>query len=193
MQKLTENLKRTPCHFGKPEIESLSKMFDEASNKKNKMDRNKFRDFLHKDFKMTDDILMDRVFKAFDRDNDSYVSAEEWVRGLSTFMYGSLEERTKFCFDVYDLNGDSFISREEMFQMLKSALVKQSSDEDPDEGIKDLVELCIKKMDHDGDLRLSFSDFQKAVQLQPLLLECFGPCLPNDMTVKAFRARINAS
>ena len=49
-------------------------------------------------------------------------------------------------FTVYDLNGDGFISREEMFQMLKNSLVKQPTEEDPDEGIKDLVEITLKKM-----------------------------------------------
>ena len=49
-------------------------------------------------------------------------------------------------FNVYDLNDDGYISREEMFQMLKNSLVKQPTEEDPDEGIKDLVEITLKKM-----------------------------------------------
>ena len=49
-------------------------------------------------------------------------------------------------FEVFDLNGDGHISREEMFQMLKSCLIKQPSEEDPDEGIKDIVEITLKKM-----------------------------------------------
>jgi len=49
-------------------------------------------------------------------------------------------------FGVYDLNGDGYISREEMFQLLKSSLIKQQNEEDPDEGIKDLVEMSLKKM-----------------------------------------------
>ena len=44
------------------------------------------------------------------------------------------------------MNGDSFISKEEMFHMLKNSLLKQPSEEDPDEGIKDLVEITLKKM-----------------------------------------------
>ena len=32
------------------------------------------------------------------------------------------------CFDVYDLNGDGFISREEMFHLLKPAVLKVSSE-----------------------------------------------------------------
>ena len=47
---------------------------------------------------------------------------------------------------MFDLNGDSFISKEEMFHMLKNSLLKQPSEEDPDEGIKDLVEITLKKM-----------------------------------------------
>ena len=50
------------------------------------------------------------------------------------------------CFTVYDLNGDGYISREEMFQLLKSSLIKQPTEEDPDEGVKELVELSLKKM-----------------------------------------------
>lgn len=50
------------------------------------------------------------------------------------------------CFDVYDLNGDGYISREEMFQMLKDSLIRQPTEEDPDEGIKDVVDIALKKM-----------------------------------------------
>lgn len=47
---------------------------------------------------------------------------------------------------MYDFNSDGYISRDEMFGLLKKAVVKQSVDEDPDEGIKDLVELALKKL-----------------------------------------------
>ena len=53
---------------------------------------------------------------------------------------------TTDCFNIYDLNSDGYISREEMFQMLKTTIVKQPTEEDPEEGIKDLVEIMIKKM-----------------------------------------------
>lgn len=47
---------------------------------------------------------------------------------------------------MYDFNGDGYISRDEMFALLKKSMVKTTSDEDPDEGIKDLVELALKKL-----------------------------------------------
>uniref|UniRef100_A0A8D0G5V5 Calaxin n=1 Tax=Sphenodon punctatus TaxID=8508 RepID=A0A8D0G5V5_SPHPU len=171
--------------INKIEVECLIKQFHtlavEPSDRHGivGLDRNSFRNILHVTFGMTDDMIMDRVFRAFDKDNDSCVSVTEWVEGLSIFLRGTLEEKIKYCFDVYDLNGDGYISREEMFHMLKNSLLKQPSEEDPDEGIKDLVEITLKKMDHDHDGKLSYADFEKAVRDENLLLEAFGPCLPN--------------
>lgn len=44
---------------------------------------------------MTDDILLDRVFKRFDADNDGYVNREEWILGLSVFLKGTDTERVQ--------------------------------------------------------------------------------------------------
>jgi hypothetical protein len=93
------------------EIECLLGLYKAACSK-SKMDRNRFRDFLHREFEMTDDILMDRgidpiclfpkfvnyllcytVFKAFDKDNDSLVGPSEWVEGLSILLRGTVEEK----------------------------------------------------------------------------------------------------
>jgi len=60
------------------------------------------------------------------------------------------------CFEVYDFNGDGYISREEMFTCLKKSMVKQTTEEDPDEGIKDLVELALKKMVHHFDNHITY-------------------------------------
>ncbi|XP_035174623.1 EF-hand calcium-binding domain-containing protein 1 [Oxyura jamaicensis] len=194
-QQLVEALSRSARHFNKREVECLIKLFDMLVTASSDrfgavgFDRNMFRDTLHSTFGMTDDMVMDRVFRTFDRDNDSCISVEEWVEGLSVFLRGTLEERIKYCFEVYDLNGDGYISREEMFQMLKNSLLKQPSEEDPDEGIKDLVDIALKKMDYDHDGKISFADFEKAVRDDNLLLEAFGPCLPDIKGSLAFEKK----
>jgi len=174
-------------HFSRAEVERLLDMFRElVPQQKCKMDRAKFRTVLHNTFQMTDDILMDRVFKAFDTDNDSAINMKEWVFGLSIFLRGSLMEKMKYCFEVYDLNGDGYIQREEMFHMLKNCLIKQPTEEDPDEGVRDLVETTVKLMDLDKDGRLSFEDYSKSVEQENLLLEAFGQCLPDAKYVQSF-------
>lgn len=186
-QKIADDLvKKT--HFSKFEIECLLKRYRELA--KHKIDRGIFRDVLHNDFHITEDIILDRVFRAFDKDNDSYIIMEEWVKGMSVFLRGDLDEKIKFCFDVYDLNGDGHISREEMFTLLKSSIVKQTSDEDPDEGVRDLVELALKKMDVDCDHKVSMCDFETAVKQDSLLLQAFGSCLPDESTCNDFEATV---
>ncbi|XP_056254795.1 peroxisome biogenesis factor 1 isoform X3 [Seriola aureovittata] len=185
-QTVAETISKQVEHFNKTEIECLIREFtvllgEPAAPRRavTGLDRAKFRSILHNVFGMTDDMIMDGVFRTFDNDNDGFVGIKEWIEGLSVFLRGTLDEKIKYCFHVYDLNGDNYISREEMFHMLKNSLIRQPTEEDPDEGIKDLVEITLKKMDHDHDGRLSFGDFEKAVREENLLLEAFGTCLPD--------------
>ncbi|XP_026867902.1 EF-hand calcium-binding domain-containing protein 1 [Electrophorus electricus] len=192
IQNLAETLSKQVKHFNKTETQCLIRLYnallgDQTERKVGHgLDRGKFRNILHNTFGLTDDMIMDRVFRAFDKDNDSYISVKEWLEGLAVFLRGTLDEKIKYCFDVYDLNGDGYISREEMFHMLKNSLIRQPTEEDPDEGIKDLVEITLKKMDYDHDSRLSCDDFEKAVRDENLLLEAFGTCLPDAKSIQAF-------
>ena len=99
---------------------------------------------------------------------------------------GTIDEQIEYCFSIYDLNADGFISREEMLTMLKTCLVRQGLEEDGDEGVKDLIEMTLKKMDDDKDGRVSFADFKATVRNDPLMLEAFGPCLPSSRAGETF-------
>ncbi|KAL6085181.1 hypothetical protein STEG23_032196 [Scotinomys teguina] len=185
LKKLVESISKTVKTFKKKEIECLICLFYSVVGRPSgkltnaKLDCNTFRGVLHNIFGMTDDMLMNRVFFVFDKDSDNYVSVQEWVKGLSVFLRGTFEEKIKFCFEVYYLTGDGYISREKIFDMLKNSLSQQSPEEDNDEGIRELVDISLKKMDHDNDGKISFADFEKSVRKDRLLLEAFGPCLPD--------------
>ena len=58
-------------------------------------------------------------------------------------------------------------------------ILQQAGDEDPDESIKELVEITLKKMDKDHDNRLGDNDFSASVREDPLLLSCFGQVFAN--------------
>nr|XP_057941670.1 calaxin-like [Doryrhamphus excisus] len=129
------------------------------------------------------------MFRTFDKDNDGFIGMKEWIEGLSVFLRGTLDERIKYCFQVYDLNGDHYITREEMLQMLRYSL-RLPGEEDPYDGIKDLVEITLKRMDHDHDDRLSFDDFDSSVKEANHVMEAFGTCLPNTTRIEAFEQRV---
>ncbi|RKO92432.1 hypothetical protein BDK51DRAFT_14718, partial [Blyttiomyces helicus] len=149
-----------------------------------KIDRPRFRDLMADTFGVDDSLLMDRVFRCFDLDADNYISYDEFMKGMSVFLRGRTDERIKFCFRVYDLNGDKYISKEEMYTMLKNSLVKGA--EEDEDGVKDLVDLVLKKLDDDRDGRVSDTDWSKAIGEEPLLMEAFGQCLPRAATIERF-------
>jgi len=72
----------------------------------------------------------------------------------------------------------------------RNCLIKQPGDEDPDESVKDLLELVLRKLDLDRDGKISFQDFQTAIREEPLLLEAFGQCLPAERACQTFMATL---
>jgi len=44
----------------------------------------------------------------------------EYLKIKNESIAGNDEEHISYCFDIYDLNGDGMISREEMLTMLKT-------------------------------------------------------------------------
>ncbi|XP_042328609.1 EF-hand calcium-binding domain-containing protein 1 isoform X3 [Sceloporus undulatus] len=160
LQKLAESLCKTAKHFNRYEVECLINLFNNL------------------------EVEPSDRHAAVGLDRNSFRNILHDTFGMTDDMIMDRD-----CFEVYDLNSDGYISREEMFHMLKNSLLKQPSEEDPDEGIKDLVEITLKKMDYDHDGKLSYVDFEKAVRDENLLLEAFGPCLPDMKCRMAFEVQ----
>jgi hypothetical protein len=135
-----------------------------------------FRSVLHDYFNITDDLIMDRsthagalphqttqrapltvppcpapggaVFKVFIRNGEASLCAADFVRSMSVFLRGTIEELVEcrctrarplpspglpaltgppgwpVAFAVYSLHGEEEITREEMFFLLKNCIVK---------------------------------------------------------------------
>jgi len=53
------------------------------------------------------------LFKLLDKDHSGAIDFAQFVTTISTIHRGTLQERVKFCFDLLDGDGDSFISKDE--------------------------------------------------------------------------------
>uniref|UniRef100_A0A7M4F537 Potassium voltage-gated channel interacting protein 2 n=1 Tax=Crocodylus porosus TaxID=8502 RepID=A0A7M4F537_CROPO len=60
------------------------------------------------------------LFNAFDTDHDGSVSFEDFAAGLSIILRGSVDDRLSWAFNLYDLNKDGCITKEEMLDIMKS-------------------------------------------------------------------------
>ncbi|XP_042168684.1 Kv channel-interacting protein 2-like, partial [Oncorhynchus tshawytscha] len=60
------------------------------------------------------------LFEAFDTHKNGMVSFEDFVTGLSIILRGSVTEKLNWAFNLYDLNKDGFITKEEMTDIMSS-------------------------------------------------------------------------
>uniref|UniRef100_A0A3B3H7U3 Kv channel-interacting protein 4 n=1 Tax=Oryzias latipes TaxID=8090 RepID=A0A3B3H7U3_ORYLA len=60
------------------------------------------------------------LFNAFDTDHNGSVSFEDFVMGLSILLRGTVQEKLIWAFNLYDINKDGYISKEEMLDIMKA-------------------------------------------------------------------------
>ncbi|KAL8560349.1 hypothetical protein ACOMHN_006080 [Nucella lapillus] len=181
-QKVTQLAQNASLRLKREVIQSLVELYHE----KKRMDRMAFRDCVMNLFKISDDLILDRIYHTVDVHSSSqHLILEDFVLGMGSLLSDCLDDQIKFCFSVYDLKGDGYITRDGMHQFLKHAIVTKSHDadhDDADEGLRELLEMAMRRLDMDQDGRVSFEDYKKAVHDENLLLELLGQCLPEKQT-----------
>ncbi|KAF9972696.1 hypothetical protein BGZ73_004165 [Actinomortierella ambigua] len=65
-------------------------------------------------------LITDRLFRFFDQGRDGIIDFPEFASGLSVLCKGNFDEKIVYAFQGYDLDGDGFISREELYEMFKA-------------------------------------------------------------------------
>jgi len=80
------------------------------------------KDFVEamKSMRVTDSFLQDLIFNAFDTKRTGVITFQDFIRGLSVMTRGTPEEKLTFTFRMYDLNGDGYITRDEILQIVQS-------------------------------------------------------------------------
>eukprot|EP01084_Bolivina_argentea_P029426 54648_1 len=63
-------------------------------------------------------ILGDRLFAVFDTEKNEVISWDEFLTGLARYNKGSLQEKIDMLFEMYDMNAEQQVNREELSLML---------------------------------------------------------------------------
>ncbi|XP_067635821.1 uncharacterized protein [Eurosta solidaginis] len=107
------------------------------------------------------------VFNTLDTDNSGIISFEDFVQGLSILSRGSVDEKLRWTFSLYDINGDGHITREEMTEIVTAIyeLVGRRHDDCPEEvKVKYKVEQLFQKMDKNQDGVVTLDEFLETCQ-----------------------------
>ena len=64
------------------------------------MGRKKFKEYLHDTFDITNDVILDRIFKYFNKVSSDDLDLEEWVIGFSVVLKGRNPPRPEYIYEL---------------------------------------------------------------------------------------------
>ncbi|KAM4585456.1 A-type potassium channel modulatory protein KCNIP2-like [Odontesthes bonariensis] len=107
------------------------------------------------------------LFEAFDTHNHGSVSFEDFVLSLSIILRGSITDKLNWAFNLYDLNKDGCITREEMTDIMQSIYDMMGKYTHPnmrDSAPKEHVDSFFQKMDKNNDGVVTIDEFLETCQ-----------------------------
>ncbi|XP_011825049.1 PREDICTED: calsenilin isoform X2 [Mandrillus leucophaeus] len=107
------------------------------------------------------------LFNAFDADGNGAIHFEDFVVGLSILLRGTVHEKLKWAFNLYDINKDGYITKEEMLAIMKSIYDMMGRHTYPilrEDTPAEHVERFFQKMDRNQDGVVTIEEFLETCQ-----------------------------
>ncbi|KAF1514144.1 Guanylyl cyclase-activating protein 1, partial [Eudyptes chrysocome] len=111
---------------------------------------------------------VEEMFETFDFNKDGYIDFMEYVAALSLVLKGKVDQKLRWYFKLYDVDGNGCIDRGELLNIIKAIrAINQCNETMTAEEFTDMV---FDKIDINGDGELSLEEFMEGVQKDELLL-----------------------
>jgi predicted ferric reductase/Ca2+-binding EF-hand superfamily protein len=114
--------------------------------------------------------LAKRVLAIFDSDRDGVIQKSEFIAWATRLIGGSTREKLWFAFRLHDHDGDGFIDASEMLRMISIAMAESEIIARASQPAEHLTRVLFRALDTDQDGRISFDEFEAALQKRPELL-----------------------
>ncbi|TPX54681.1 hypothetical protein PhCBS80983_g05845 [Powellomyces hirtus] len=142
------------------------------------LDRTEFQKIYKQFFPFGDPSLFaDFVFNVFDENKNGLIDFKEFISALSVTSRGRLDEKLVWSFQLYDINNDGYVTREEMYQIVEAIykmvgnMVKLPEDEDTPEK---RVEKIFTLMDVNEDGKLDMEEFREGSHKDPTIVQALN-------------------
>jgi len=156
-------------HFEADEINALYNHFRSVAQKKvddKLIDRQEFQMSLG----IKESLFVDRMFQLFDGNTDGFINFAEYLTGLSVLSNrGTIDEKIKFSFRIYDMDGDGKISDAELSKMLQTTLAENDVKLTPEQAAA-IVKSTFLEADTNRDGYIDMTEYRKMVEKHPMIL-----------------------
>jgi len=119
----------------------------------------------------------DYVFNVFDENKNGTIDFKEFICALSVTSRGRLDEKLKWAFQLYDIDGDGVITYDEMLQIVRSLykMTGQMVNLPPDEDTPEKrVDKLFRGMDKDKDAILTYDEFVEGSKHDPTIVKALS-------------------
>jgi len=160
-------------HFDQKELKAMYKEFT-RDTPSGIIGKAAFKDVM-KQMGIADELLQDLIFGVFDNNKDGNINFKEFVCALSVMTRGNPDEKLGFAFSMYDLDGNGFITKDEMaiiiqsFYKLVGPLVTFSGKRY--DAPTDLVDEFFEIMDVNGDGQISLEEYKTGALKNPDIIQ----------------------
>lgn len=105
------------------------------------------------------------VFKTFDQNRNGSINFQQFINRLSSLSRGSTQDKLRWAFNLYDINGDGYITKQEMLNIVASVYEMMGKSTAPamDENtVLNHVERIFQKLDGNRDGVVTIDEFMEA-------------------------------
>jgi WD40 repeat protein/Ca2+-binding EF-hand superfamily protein len=113
-----------------------------------------------------DRVPLETLFDVLDNDHDGRIDGLELLGGLALVCHATFEEKARFCFELFDFNLNSTMSKKELIMMMMSSvcgmnlLTGGSEEMEPDiEVFEALADDAVVRADKNSDNQISYEEF----------------------------------
>ncbi|ELW66045.1 guanylyl cyclase-activating protein 1 [Tupaia chinensis] len=161
--KSVEELSSTECH------QWYKKFMTECPS--GQLTLYEFRQFFGlKNLSPTSSQYVEQMFETFDFNKDGYIDFMEYVAALSLVLKGKVEQKLRWYFKLYDVDGNGCIDREELLTIIR-AIRTINPCSDTTMTAEEFTDTVFSKIDVNGDGELSLEEFMEGIQKDQVLLD----------------------
>lgn len=154
----------TPISLKNPA--KLTELFYKETRNRNEMTKEQF-------FQLTgckSEIFGNKLFDALDATNRGTINIGDMMEGFAKLHASSTEERIRYVFSIFDLDGDGVITRADLETAIRASVEESGSEVHEDE-MNTLVRALLQLFDSDGKDDVQLEDFARVLRNYPDLLQ----------------------